>query len=371
MGGRWMRVRGAGAAALAAGWLLAQAGTALAAPGFGVKGGSAGSARASSPGGASAGSRSSAGGATRSQGSFDRGGTATRSQGSVGRSRDSFDRGGVAPRSDGRSSVGWGTRPDYDGGGRPNRGSRDRFYDGRGNDGGYGFPDRRGGRRDRYYPYYQPFFYTSPFYSPFTPFSWGYDPFYGTFGYSDWYTSTDRRRPLERVDGYDEEWPESRRGNVVLDIEPRDVEVRINGVRATGDGRAVIDLPTGTYRVEVSRRYYRAWVTELVVSQGVRYRLEQRLERLPRGEEGAFESGPAPRLVGELILNVTPDDAVVTLDERLLGIVNLLQGGAALRSIPVGKHVIELKRPGYKTETREITLDPRESLKISVAMERE
>jgi hypothetical protein len=201
--------------------------------------------------------------------------------GSATRSGEISDRGSRATRTGGRSSVGWGTRPDYgsgSGGGRSNRGSRDRFYDGRGHDGGYSFPDRRGTRR--HYPYYEPYYhYTSPLHSPFTPFSWGYDPFYSVFGYSDWYTQTDRRRPLERQDSYEEEWSGRERGNVLLDIEPRDVEVRINDVRATRDGRAVIDLPTGTYRVEVSRKYYRTWVTELVVSQGVRYRLEQRLER--------------------------------------------------------------------------------------------
>jgi hypothetical protein len=229
-------------------------------------------------------------------------------------------------------------------------------------------------KRPRIYPYYEPFYYTSPFYSPFTPYTWGYDPFYGVFGYYDWYTSPDRRRPLEgeRERGEErEEWPERARGNVLLDIQPRDVEVRINGVLTTRDGREVIDLPTGTYRVEVSRKGYRTWETDLVVTQGVRYRLEQRLERLRPGEPGAVEPGPAPRLVGEMVLDVAPDDAIASLDGRLLGIVNLLRGGVALRSIPVGKHVLELKRPGYRTVTREITVDAREPLKLSVRMERE
>jgi hypothetical protein len=349
--------------ALAVGWLLVQAAPIFAAPGFGVRGGSAG-------GGASAGSRGSVSGGA-SAGS----GPAVGSPGSAGRGARSTDRviGGSGPSaSGGRSSVGWGVRPDA-GVGRPDRGSRDRFFRDRPFAGSYRAPRRTIILRDRIYPYYSPFFYTSPFYSPFVPFTWGYDPFYGVFGYSDWYTSPDRRQPLagERERYRDEEWPERARGNVLLDIEPREVEVRINGVLTTRDGRAVIDLPTGTYRVEVSRKGYRAWETDLVVTQGVRYRLEHRLERLRPGEPGAIESEPAPRLVGELILDVTPDDAIVTIDGRLLGIVNLLREGTALRSIRAGKHTLELTRPGYRTVTREITVDAREPLKLSIRMERE
>jgi hypothetical protein len=123
--------------------------------------------------------------------------------------------------------------------------------------------------------------------------------------------------------------------------------------------------------VVVARKGYRPWVTDLVVSQGVRYRLEQRLERLKPGEPGAIENGPTPLLAGEIVLDVTPDDAIATLDGRLLGLVNLLREGVALRSIPVGEHVVKLERPGYRTVERKVTVQAREPVRFSVRMEKE
>jgi hypothetical protein len=326
----------------------------MARPGFGVRGGGSAPApsapRASSP---SIGSARSGGGPS-----------ASRSDGSV-----RLDRPTVRP--------GFGRNPNYQEGGssRP-RGSRDRFFDRDSNAGSYGFRDR--GRRsypryDRPYSYYEPYYYNVPFYSPY---SFGFYPYNGVFDYYDWYTGpyrqyserSDRDRPRE-----DEE-EDSRltrgRGNLQLDIQPRDVEVRIDGVLTTRDGRASLDLPTGTYRLEVSRPGYKPFETEVVVRQGIRYTVETRLERQP-GEEGRAARSPAPRLAGELVLDVTPEDAIATLDGRLLGVVNLLRGSAALRSVPVGRHTLELSRPGYRTITRDITVDAREPLKLRAQMERE
>jgi hypothetical protein len=254
--------------------------------------------------------------------------------------RPGYPRGGEAPR---------------DPGSRVPR-SRDRFFGSGSHAGSYGYPDLGGRtrRRSDVNDYYDPFvyaapYYAAPFYSPFSPYGWGYDPYSGVFGYSDWYTEGRYQTPPQpeqapRSD--EEEWPEQSRGNVVLHFEPRDVEVRINDIVTTHDGWAVLNLPTGTYRVEVSRKGYRTWATELVVRQGIRYRLEQRLERLRPGDEDLqADASPPPTLVGALALDVQPEEAIATLDGRLLGVVSLLRSGAALQTIPVGRHKLERGTP--------------------------
>jgi hypothetical protein len=120
----------------------------------------------------------------------------------------------------------------------------------------------------------------------------------------------------------------------------------------------------------VTRSGYEPWSTELVVRQGIRYRVEQRLERRRGDASGARrDDAIPPRLTGELLLDVAPDDAIASLDGRLLGAVSLLRGGVALRTIPVGRHTLELRRPGYRTLTREIDLDAREPLRLKLALE--
>jgi PEGA domain len=343
----WRRL---GATLAAAGWAVALAAPAMARPGFGVRGGGSAPApsapRASSP----------------SVGGSRGGGSLPRSDGSV-----RFDRPTVRP--------GFGRNPNYrDGGSSRSGGSRDRFFDPGSNAGSYRFRD--GGRRRNRIYYYEPYPYAAPYYSPF---SFGFYPYDGVFSYYDWYTGPYRQYGEQQQDRYDrnrveeqeeDRWPSRSRGNVQLDIQPRDVEVRIDGVLTTGEGRGFLDLPSGTYRVEVSRPGYRTWETELVVRQGIRYRIETKLERLP-GEEGRVQRGSSPRLAGELILDTTPKDVIVKMDGRLLGVADLLQGSVALRSIPVGSHQLELSRPGYRTVTREITVDAREPLKLKVQMDRQ
>lgn len=342
---RWA-ARRAGAALAAAGWLMTLALPAMARPGFGVRGG--GSAPA--PSSPSVGAMHSGAGSGLS-----------RSDGGI-----RFDRPTVRP--------GFGRNPYYHDGSSGSRGSRDRFFDPGSNAGSYGFRDggRRVYRRFGGDYYYAPFYYATPFYSPF---SFGYYPYDGVFSYYDWYTGPYRqygdsgRYDNERRNE-EEDRPARGPGNLQLDVQPRDVEVRIDGVLTTQDGRASIDLPTGTYQLEVTRPGYKPFETEVVVRPGIRYLVETRLEPLP-GEEGRKQRGPAPRLAGELVLDVTPDDTIATLDGRLLGVVNLLRGSAALRSVPVGRHKLELSRPGYRTMTREITVDAREPLNLTVRLEKE
>src|SRR5207245_856113 len=103
---------------------------------------------------------------------------------------------------------------------------------------------------------------------------------------------------------------------------------------------------------------YRPWVLDLDVQQGVRYRLEQRLERLPKEEQGSGADRPGGRQAGGLSLDVRPADAIVELDGRTLGMVDLLRGSEALRRIPAGHHTLRISRPGYKTAEREIEVTP-------------
>jgi hypothetical protein len=275
--------------------------------------------------------------------------------------------------------------PYYTGGGS-SRGSgsrsRDRYFDGRGNAGSYRYRDggfsnagsgsnraERSRDRDRsstggsadYRYYASPFyFFGTPFYSPYY---YPYDPFGPIY--------TDAEVQRRQVDEYaDEGEYEARpRGNVVLDIFPRDVEVRINDVLTSRSGIAGLNLPSGNYQLEVSRPGYVTWTTDLVVRQGIRYLIEYHLERLPGSREDAPR--PAPRLAGELVLDVTPDDAIVNLNGRLLGVVNLLRDGVALRTIPVGRHTVEIRRPGYRPVEREVELGALEPLRLQVALERE
>jgi hypothetical protein len=215
-------------------------------------------------------------------------------------------------------------------------------------------------RSPRYYypvPYYDGFS-ASPFFSD--PFFYdGFDGFYsgyGTESYAPGYFSQD-------------EW--SQRGNVQLHVDPKDVEVIVDGIPSAHSGRAVLNLPSGLHHFEIIHPGYRPWVMDLDVKQGVRYRLDQRLERLPKEEQESGADRPTRSRYGELRLKVQPADTIVDIDGRLLGMADLLHGSEALRHLPLGTHTLRFSRPGYQTAERQIEITPDHPAQITVDLERE
>ena len=205
-----------------------------------------------------------------------------------------------------------------------------------------------------YHPYYDGFYGSSFSYDPFF-----YDPFYSDFwnqSYAPGYSSAD-------------EW--SKRGNVQLQVDPKDVEVMVDGIPSARSGRAVLNLPAGMHHVEITHPGYRPWVLDLDVQQGVRYRLEQHLERLSKEEQESGADRPTTRRVGELRLNVRPADTIIDLDGRLLGMADLLRGSEALRRLPLGRHTLRFSHLSYKTVEKEIDITADRPTEVSVDLQRE
>jgi hypothetical protein len=212
-----------------------------------------------------------------------------------------------------------------------------------------GDKDHRG--RNRYYPYYD------PFYDPFYNRGYGFNPYYGPFGAEDYYYYGYNRAPYGRYGSGNERFPDGRQGNVQLRIEPRDVQVFVDGVLSARDGRATLSLPTGRWRLEFVKPGYRTETVDVEVTQGVSVRVERRLERLS-GEEPAAVREPVLGETGELSVDVRPDDAIVYLDGRAIGLASDIRNSAALRRLPAGRHRIEVRRPGYATLREEVVVSP-------------
>jgi hypothetical protein len=212
------------------------------------------------------------------------------------------------------------------------------------------------GRRGGYY--YDPYY--DPFYGSYYGFGYGLFPYGGPFDAYDYYSNRSVYGPYDR-DVRGDSRDESRRGNIELRIEPRDVDVYVDGVLETRDGRAVLNLPTGRYRLEFVRPGYRPEAVDLEVTQGVSYRVQRRLERL-RGEAAEEPRDLADR--GELRLDVKPHDAIVYLDGRAMGFAGDLRDSMALRRLAPGRHTLEARKPGYATLRREVVISPVQAAEV-------
>jgi hypothetical protein len=210
--------------------------------------------------------------------------------------------------------------------------------------------DHRGGHRR--YPYYDPFY--DPF---FNRGGYGFNPYYGPFGAEDYYYYGYNRSPYDRYRAEDERMPDARQGNVQLRIEPRDVMVFVDGVLSARDGRARLSLPSGRWRLEFVKPGYRTETVDVEVTQGVSVRVERRLVRLD-DETPSTPQAPVLGDTGELHVDVHPDDAIVYLDGRAIGLAGDVRSSAALRRLPAGRHRIEVRRPGYATLREEVVVSP-------------
>jgi hypothetical protein len=69
---------------------------------------------------------------------------------------------------------------------------------------------------------------------------------------------------------------------------------------------------------------------------------------------------------GRVRLEVRPDDASVYVDDEFRGTAR----EARIMKLPPGRHVIELVRPGFATERREVTIVSGESQDVLVELRR-
>ncbi|MGV3724417.1 MAG: PEGA domain-containing protein [Actinomycetota bacterium] len=167
----------------------------------------------------------------------------------------------------GRGDGAPGARPDRRSGSPRAQRHRDRNGDGR--------PDRHRHHRPRvWWPFFgglglSPYGYRSPF----------YDPFYS--GFYD-YGALERDAEVDK--------------NVTVRVKPENARVLVNGLLYSGRGKTSFDLPVGQWTVELSAPGYRTEVIALNVEQGVRYRIERKLEKDatqdPRGKTLKVEELP-------------------------------------------------------------------------------
>lgn len=212
------------------------------------------------------------------------------------------------------------------------------------------------------------------------------------------------------------------------DISPETAEVWLDGTYAgvadDFDGRPdFLYLKPGRYRLEFRAAGYEPYVVDLSVSSGQRVNLDTRMRRGSGGDE--FSSGPARGSLpagrmfepggkavaqrdpngaapdedarrsgddsagygrdsrmpagsamegadtGRLRIHVSPDDAAVYLDDRLLGTGEDLAAGMRGVRATEGEHTIVVTRPGYATKTIAVRAVAGSAVDVTIALEKQ
>ena len=250
---------------------------------------------------------------------------------------------------------------------------------GTGTGGGHG---RRGG-----YPgggwYYAPG-YWSGWYSPYYS---GYWWPYGAYGWAGYWGGG----PWGAGAAY--HYVQSDRGSIRVLVDPPDARVYVDGYYA-----GVVDdfdglfqrlhVAPGRHEIEVKLAGHKTYRVRVYVSSGSTLKLdheliegagetfedlageipdsEVRYERpAPYPDDHARGAGPEPD-GGELLLRVDPADASVYVD----GVFRGTGQDSAVLSLAPGRHQIEVVRPGYRTEEREVEVRPSDVTEVTIELGR-
>jgi hypothetical protein len=72
--------------------------------------------------------------------------------------------------------------------------------------------------------------------------------------------------------------------------------------------------------------------------------------------------------LGKVLFNIKPDDAAVYIDGKYIGLARILNQSTDGRPIALGSRSIGIGRPGYKSQRRDVNLQPGESVTIEATL---
>jgi len=251
----------------------------------------------------------------------------------------------------------------------------------------------RGGRPGGYYPGYGGGYYSGyggyyPVYGAgwyYPSSSWGYWWPYGAYGWPGYWGS-----PWGAGAVYT--YVQTDRGSIRVLVDPPDARVYVDGYYA-----GVVDdfdglfqrlhVAPGRHEIEVKLAGHKTYRVRVYVGSGSTLKLDHDLEpgtgedfedlagdaprREVRGERpeeswDAPKGAEPPALAGDLALRIEPDDASVYIDGAFWGTGR----DTSSVSLPPGTHQVEVVRPGFRTEEREVEVRPHDLTKVTIELRR-
>ena len=255
-----------------------------------------------------------------------------------------------------------------------------------GGHGGHGGHAYHGHGHGGYYPYY-PYSYFGFYYGyPYSPYSHGYPyPYsYGPYGGPYAYYGA----------------PSADVGWIDTDVSPEKAMVYVDGtyvgVADNFDGYpGFLALKPGRHTITFKAPERQTFTRKVDVPAGAMLNFDFTLAKPSKGTEPAgtdLELDPeeeviAPPPYGDpgdreevvdqeeppasLKLQVSPPDASIYIDGEFIGTASSLRRLHGSLRLDSGRHVVEVARPGYRTESREVKLAPGERSSLEIALQRD
>jgi hypothetical protein len=138
-------------------------------------------------------------------------------------------------------------------------------------------------------------------------------------------------------------------GTLVVDLEPPEAALRMDGAPYPGEAGQPLAVSCGDHGVAASHEGYLPMFVTFSVTEGEVVDLPIALTPIGRGR---------------LRVDVTPEDARVTLDGVALG-----QGDQDVPDVPAGPHRVEASRVGFQTFQRNLLVDDGQTVDLTADLQ--
>ncbi len=122
------------------------------------------------------------------------------------------------------------------------------------------------------------------------------------------------------------------------------------------NGSKKILLLPGTHKVEIRQNGYQNFMQEVSLQPGEKQIVAVAMQKDPNARYG--DQSAVVKISGK------PERAAVFVDKQFVGHIDQFNGPGQGMTLTPGKHEITVSLPGYQTFETEVTLQPRQKLKL-------
>jgi serine/threonine protein kinase/formylglycine-generating enzyme required for sulfatase activity len=176
-------------------------------------------------------------------------------------------------------------------------------------------------------------------------------------------------------------------GVIVLENLPADADVQVDGEKVTlklaGDGKTIeVRVSPGKHELAIKMPGFTMKTKEVTIAAGERQPVGIRLEPIVAAEKtglppvaagDASAGGALPKTFtnrhGVIALENVPPDAEVRVDDRKVSVTLAGDGKTIEVQIAPGKHELDIRMPGFRIVTKEVTIAAGERQPIGIRLE--
>jgi len=165
-------------------------------------------------------------------------------------------------------------------------------------------------------------------------------------------------------------------GYVDTDVEPEEAKVYLDGKYVgTADDYdgfpRYLSVPLGSHKIEFRMEGYETFSQEFYMNPGQMINIDFKMIKTAKGKEPPPKAEEPAHGKGVVSLEIEPAATEVYVDSELIGTGEDLKKNGGDVELSAGRHKLEFKKSGYKTQSIEIEIKDGKGFHLGIRLEKE